>query len=154
MRIQPCEALLPDAAGLVGAMDAKLSPRDVQPQKPRAEASQIARKTAGNAKDANGRRRIARACGHSVALFDLRALIEGQGLLRDINPDPGPSGTLARRARSCGVKLPLSPPGGAAARLPAPASSAQSNSAATGRFHVFAMPAPPSLWSFNLMRRL
>lgn len=78
-----------DAAGLVGAMDAKLSPRDVQPQKPRAEASQIARKTAGNAKDANGRRRIARACGHSVALFDLRALIEGQGLLRDINPDPG-----------------------------------------------------------------
>ena len=66
----------------------------------------------------------------------------------------GPSGTLARRARSCGVNSPLSLPGGAAASPPAPASSAQSKSAATGRFHAFAMPAPPSLWSFNLMRRL
>lgn len=104
-----------DAAGLVGAMDAKLSPRDVQPQKPRAEASQIARKTAGNAKGADGRGRIARACGHGVALFHLCALIEGQGLLRDINPDPGAlghvrtAGTLLRgqlaalpRIRCCG----------------------------------------------------
>ena len=142
--MQPCEALLPMLPGLLVPWMPNWHPRDVQPQKPRAEAPEFPRKTAGDAKGADGRRRIARAGCHGVALFDLRTLIEGEGLLRNINPDPQALRHVWRGGHAPqGSARRLAPHAPRAARPPAPASSVRSKSTASGRFHAFAMPRAP-----------
>ena len=79
--MQPCEALLPMLPGLLvpwmpNCPHGTFNPRNRVPKPPRSPEKRLVR-------------RIARAGRYGVTLFDLRALVEGEGLLRNVNPDPG-----------------------------------------------------------------